>query len=63
MNNNKNFFKIKKNNYLVNEEKKLIQNCHFDYQETTQTATKKIMMNKAQEITREINQKKFKISK
>ena len=31
MNNNKNSFKIEKNNYLVDEEKKLMQSCYFDY--------------------------------
>ena len=40
MNDDKNFFKIEKNNYLVNK-KKLIQNYYFDYQETVQTAIKK----------------------
>ena len=62
MNDDKNFFKAEKNNYLVNEKKKLMQNCHFDYQETVQTAAKKTMMKKAQEITKKTNQKKFKIS-
>ena len=41
MNNDKNFSEIKKNNYLVDEKKKLMQSCHFDYQETVQTAIKK----------------------
>ena len=62
MNDDKNFSEIEKNNYLVDEEKKLMQNCHFDYQETVQTATKKTAMKKAQEIARETNQKKFKMS-
>ena len=46
MNDDKNFSEVKKNNYLVNKEKKLMQNCHFDYQETIQTAAKKTMMKK-----------------
>ena len=47
MNDDKNSFKIKKNNYLVNEKKKLMQSCHFNYQETAQTAAKKTAMKKA----------------
>ena len=31
MNDDKNFSKVKENNYLVNKKKKLTQNCHFDY--------------------------------
>src|SRR5204862_7848773 len=62
MNDDKNFFEAKKNNYLVNKEKKLMQSCHFDYQETAQTAVKKTAMKKAKEITRKTNQKKFKVS-
>jgi len=41
MNNDNNFFKVEENNYFINEEKKLMQNCHFDYQETIQTAEKR----------------------
>ena len=63
MNNDKNFSEIKKNNYFVNEKKKLIQNYYFDYQETAQTATKKTTMKKAQKITRKTDQKKFRVSK
>ena len=62
MNDDKNFFEVEKNNYLINEKKKLTQNCHFDYQKTAQTAAKKTMMRKAQEITKKINQKRFKIN-
>ena len=47
MNDDKNFFEAEKNNYFVNEEKKLMQNYHFDYQETVQTAIKKTAMKKA----------------
>ena len=31
MNDDKNFSEAEENNYLINEEKKLMQNCHFDY--------------------------------
>ena len=31
MNNDKNFSEIKENNYIINEEKKLIKNYHFNY--------------------------------
>ena len=47
MNDDKNFSEIEKNNYLVDEEKKLMQNYHFDYQETVQTVAKKTVMKKA----------------
>ena len=63
MNDDKNFSEVEKNNYLIDEEKKLMQSCHFDYQETIQTTAKKTMMKKAWEITRKTNQKKFKINK
>ena len=47
MNDDKNFSETRKNNYLINEEKKLMQNCHFNYQEIIQTAAKKTVMKKA----------------
>ena len=47
MNDNKNFSEVEENNYLVDEEKKLMQSCHFDYQKTVQTAAKKTTMKKA----------------
>ena len=47
MNDDKNSSETEKNNYLVDEEKKLMQSCHFDYQETAQTAAKKTVMKKA----------------
>ena len=47
MNDDKNFSEVEKNNYLVNEEKKLMQRCHFNYQNTVQTAAKKTTMKKA----------------
>ena len=31
INNDKKSSKIKKNNYIVNKEKKLMKSCHFDY--------------------------------
>jgi len=63
MNDNKNFSEIKENNYIINEEKKLTKSYHFDYQEIVQTAAKKIIIKKAREIIREINQRKFRVSK
>ena len=47
INDDKNSSKIEENNYIINKEKKLIQNCYFDYQETIQTAAKKTVMKKA----------------
>jgi len=47
MNDDKNSSEVKKNNYLVDKEKKLTQSCHFDYQKTAQTAAKKTAMKKA----------------
>src|SRR6266496_392989 len=47
MNDDKNFSEAEENNYLVDEKKKLTQSCHFDYQETAQTAAKKTVMKKA----------------
>src|SRR4030095_986639 len=34
MNNDKKFSETEENNYIVDEEKKLMKSCHFDYQET-----------------------------
>ena len=31
MNDDKNFSEAEENNYFVDEEKKLMQSCHFDY--------------------------------
>ena len=63
MNDDKNFSEIKENNYFVDEEKKLTQSCHFDYQETVQTAAKKTAMKKAQKIAKKTDQKRFRVSK
>ena len=62
INDDKNFSEVKEKNYLVDEKKKLMQSCHFDYQETAQTAAKKTVMKKAQEIARKTNQRKFRVS-
>ena len=62
MNDDKNSFETEENNYIINEEKKLIKNYHFDYQETAQTAAKKTTMKKAREIARETDQRKFRVS-
>ena len=39
-----------------------MQNYHFDYQETVQTAAKKIVMKKAREIARKTDQRRFRMS-
>ena len=62
MNDDKNFSETEKNNYLINEKKKLTQSCHFDYQETAQAAAKKAAIEKAREIARETDQRKLKVS-
>ena len=53
MNDDKNFSEIKENNYIINKEKKLIKNYHFNYQEIIQTAAKKTIMKKVRKIIRE----------
>ena len=63
INDDKNSFKTEKNNYIINEEKKLMKSYHFNYQETVQTAAKKTTMKKAKEIIRKTNQRRFKVSK
>jgi len=63
MNDDKNSSETEKNNYIINEEKKLIKSYHFDYQETAQTTVKKIIMKKIKKIVRKINQKRFRINK
>ena len=62
MNDNKNFFKTEKNNYIINKEKKLTKSCHFDYQEITQTVVKKIVMKKVRKIVKKTDQKRFRVS-
>ena len=44
MNDDKNFSKIKENNYIINKEKKLTKSCHFDYQETAQTVINRLII-------------------
>jgi len=61
MNDDENSSETEENNYFVDEEKKLAQNCHFDYQETAQTAAKKTAMKKAHEIARETDQRRFRV--
>ena len=46
MNDDKSSSEIEENNYIIDEEKKLTKSCHFDYQETAQTAAKKTVMKK-----------------
>ena len=62
MNNDKNSSETEENNYIINKEKKLIKNYHFDYQETAQTVAKKIIMKKVREIIRKTDQRKFRMS-
>ena len=62
MNDNKNFSEVEKNNYIINEEKKLMKSYYFDYQETAQTAAKKTVMKKAREIARETDQRRFRVN-
>ena len=62
MNDDKKSSETEKNNYIINKEKKLMKNCHFNYQETAQTAAKKTAIKKARKIVKETDQKRFKIS-
>ena len=62
INDDKNFSEIKENNYIINEEKKLIKSYHFDYQEIIQTVIKKIIIKKVREIIRKTDQKRFRVS-
>jgi len=59
INDDKNFFKVKENDYFINEEQKLTNCYHFDYKETAKKVVKKIVIKKVKKI----NQKKYKISK
>src|SRR6266487_3645909 len=62
INDDKNFSEAEENNYLINEEKKLMQSCHFDYYEIAQIVAKKTVMKKAREIARKTDQRRFKVS-
>ena len=55
MNNNISSSKIKENDYIINEEEKLVKSYYFNYQEIAQAAAKKIVIKKVREIAREIN--------
>ena len=59
MNDDKNFSEAEKNDYLINEEQKLMNCCHFDYKEITKKAAKKTAMKKAKKT----DQKRYKMSK
>jgi len=61
MNDDKNSPEAEEDNYLVGEEEKLAQSCHFDYQETAQAAAKEAAMEKAREIAREADQRRFRV--
>ena len=63
MNDDKNSSEIKENNYIIDEEKKLTKSCHFDYQETVQTAAKKTAIKKVREIVKKTDQRRFRVSK
>jgi len=63
MNDDKNFSEIEENNYIINEEKKLMKSYYFDYQEIIQTAAKKIIIKKAKKIARKTDQRKFRVNK
>ena len=62
INDDKNSSEAEKNNYFINEKKKLAQSYHFDYHKITQIITKKIVMKKAREIARETDQRRFRVS-
>ena len=59
INDDKNFSKAEENDYLTDEEQKLMNCCHFDYKETAKKAAKKIAIKKAKKI----NQKRYRMSK
>ena len=59
MNDDKNFSEAEENDYLIDEEQKLMNCCHFDYKETAKKAAKKIAIKKAKKI----NQKRYRMSK
>ncbi len=59
MNDNKNSSKAEENDYLINEEQKLINHYHFDYKKITKKAAKKIIIKKAKKT----DQKRYRISK
>ena len=58
MNDDKNFSEAEINNYLTDEEQKLMKHCHFDYKETAKKAAKKTTIKKAKKT----DQKKYKMS-
>ena len=62
MDDDKSSSEIEENNYIIDEEKKLAKSCHFDYQETVQTAAKKAAIEKAREIARETDQRRLRVS-
>ncbi len=62
MNDDKNSSETEENNYIINKEKKLMKSCHFDYQETVQTAAKKTVIKKARKIVRETDQRRFRVN-
>ena len=63
VNDDKSLSEAEENNYIISEEKKLMQNYHFDYQKTDQTAAKKTAMKKAKKIASETDQRRLRMSK
>src|SRR5947207_8062831 len=61
-NDDKSSSEIEENNYIIDEEKKLTKSCHFDAQESAQTAAKKAAIEKAREIARETDQRRLRVS-
>ena len=58
MNDDKNSSEAEENDYLTDEEQKLIKHCHFDYKETAKKATKKTAMKKAKKT----DQRRYRMS-
>ena len=58
MNDDKNSSETEENDYLINEEQKLTNHCHFDYKETAKKAAKKTAMKKAKKT----DQRRYRMS-
>ena len=58
MNNDKNSSKAEENDYLTDEEQKLMNCCHFDYKKTAKKAAKKTAMKKAKKT----DQRRYRMS-
>ena len=62
VNDDKSFSEAEENNYIISEEKKLTQSCHFDYHETAQTAVKKAAMKAAKKTVKKTDQRRLKMN-